>query len=134
MTNEEKVRYWIELSDGDLEVATAMLRGKYYLYVAFMCHQVIEKIFKACYTQWKEDTPPYTHDLKLLAQRGGFWEWFTEEQLDVIRNLGPLNIRTRYPDYKKELSKELTQPVCETLLEQTKNLQQWTKEKLLSKK
>ena len=39
----DKVAYWIELSDYDLETAKAMLDTKRFLYVGFMCHQVIEK-------------------------------------------------------------------------------------------
>lgn len=39
----DKVRYWIELSDYDLETAQAMLETSRFLYVGFMCHQVIEK-------------------------------------------------------------------------------------------
>jgi HEPN domain-containing protein len=130
MTNEEKVQYWIELSDYDLETADALLAAKRYLYVGFTCHQTIEKIFKAYYSKLMEDVPPFTHDLGLLAQKSGFWEAFTEEQQQFIRKLGPLNIKTRYPDYKKALTKELTQPVCEAILEETKTLQQWIKEKL----
>ena len=40
MTQEEKINYWIDLSDYDLETAAAMLKTKRYLYVAFMCHHV----------------------------------------------------------------------------------------------
>ena len=71
MTAEEKINYWIELSDYDLETASAMLQTKRYLYV------------------------------------GG------------------------YPDDKKELAKKLNHAKCVEILDKTKNLQQWTKEKLL---
>ena len=43
----DKVTYWIEMSDYDLETADAMLATSRYLYVGFMCHQTIEKILKA---------------------------------------------------------------------------------------
>jgi len=36
-----KVEYWCELSEYDLETANAMLKSKRYLYVGFMCNQVI---------------------------------------------------------------------------------------------
>ena len=55
MTIEEKIKYWIELSDYDIETADAVLQTKRYLYVGFMCHQTIEKIFKAVYTKLKEE-------------------------------------------------------------------------------
>ena len=34
----DKVRYWIELSDYDLDTAQAMLETSRFLYVGFMCH------------------------------------------------------------------------------------------------
>jgi len=42
MNQKEKIQYWIELSDYDLETAEAMLTSKRYLYVGFMCHQTID--------------------------------------------------------------------------------------------
>ena len=42
----EKVEYWFESANYDLETAKVMLDGKRYLYVGFMCHQVIEKKFE----------------------------------------------------------------------------------------
>jgi HEPN domain-containing protein len=65
----EKSTYWIEIADYDLETARAMLTSKRYLYVGFMCHQVIEKTIKAYYSSIKEDTPPYSHNLKSLAEK-----------------------------------------------------------------
>ena len=131
MTQEEKISYWVELSDYDLETAEAMFVTKRYLYVAFMCHQVIEKIFKACFSKLKEETPPYTHDLMLIADRAGFFEMLDDNQIEFIEQISPLNIRARYPDYKKELAQKLTKTVCESLMAQTQKLQQWTKEKIL---
>ncbi|MFO8240832.1 MAG: HEPN domain-containing protein [Dissulfuribacterales bacterium] len=47
----ENIRYWIEMSDYDLQTAEAMLESERYLYVGFMAHQSIEKILKACFAQ-----------------------------------------------------------------------------------
>ena len=134
MTTEEKVTHWIKLSDYDLETAVAMLETKRYLYVGFMCHQVIEKIFKAGYSKRKEETPPYTHDLEYLALKSGFYEILSEKQQNFIGELNPLNIATRYLEYKKEILKMLTPQKCVELLKETKKLQQWTKEMILSAK
>lgn len=46
-----QMNYWIELSEYDLETAEAMLKSKRYLYVGFMAHQAIEKIFKAYFVK-----------------------------------------------------------------------------------
>jgi HEPN domain-containing protein len=131
MTNKEKIQYWVELSDGDLKVAEIMFREKQFLYVGFMCHQVVEKIFKGYYSKLKDETPPFTHELPYLANKGGFYNLFSDEQKDFIDQLNPLNIRARYPDYKKELMKELTTSRCQTIIENTKKIQQWIKERLL---
>jgi len=131
MTTNDKVIYWTELSDYDFETTIAMLYTGRYLYVGFMCHQVIEKIFKAFYSKLKEEMPPYSHKLAYLAIQGGFYELFNEEQQKFIDQLEPLNIKTRYPDYKKELAKKLTQEKCREIIDNTKILQQWIKEQLL---
>ena len=59
----DKITYWTELSDYDVETAEVMLKNKRYLYVGFMCHQSIEKIFKAYFVRLKNETAPYTHAL-----------------------------------------------------------------------
>jgi HEPN domain-containing protein len=134
MTNEEKVQYWIELSDEDLKTADVLLKGGRYLFAGFTCHLIIEKIFKAYYTKLKEDTPPFKHKLDYIAQQGNFYEMLSEEQQDFIDELNPFNIEARYPEYKSELMKNLTHPICAELVEQTKNLQQWIKGMILSTK
>ena len=56
--------------------------------------------------------------------------YFTEEQLDFIDTLEPLNIEARYPSYKERLLKSLNREYCDRLLQQTKELQLWIKNKL----
>ena len=41
---DDKIKYWIDLSDYDLDTALAMLESRRYLYVGFMCHQTIDQI------------------------------------------------------------------------------------------
>jgi HEPN domain-containing protein len=127
---EDKVQYWIEISDYDLETAEAMLRSKRYLYVGFMCHQAIEKVFKAYYTSIKSETAPFSHSLSYLAKKGDFYESFSEEQKDFIDQIEPLNIEARYPSHKERLLKSLTEKKCSEILKKTKELQIWIKEKL----
>ena len=131
MTRDERVNYWIDLSDEDFRVAKGLLKLEHFLYVGFMCHQCIEKIFKAVYERKLNDIPPFTHDLIILANETGIFDMLVEDQLNFIEQLSPLNIRARYPDYKKELAKELTKNVCEKMISKTQELQQWTKETIL---
>ena len=84
----DKVRYWAELSDYDLDTAQAMLETRRlsdydldtaqamletrrFLYVGFMCHQVIEKILKAYWSKVLEDPPLKIHHLSRLAAKSG---------------------------------------------------------------
>ena len=127
---DNRVTYWTEMSDYDLETAEAMLATGRYLYVAFMCHQTIEKILKACWTLHLEEVPMKIHSLFRLAEKTGLDKDFTEEQLDFIDTLEPLNIEARYPSYKERLLKSLNREYCDRLLQQTKELQLWIKNKL----
>ena len=127
---DSKVTYWIEMSDYDLETADAMLVTGRYLYVGFMCHQTIEKILKAYWTNYLTEVPLKIHSLSRLAEKTGLDKLLSEEQLDFIDKLEPLNIEARYPSYKERLIKSLTKEYCTALLNQTKDLQSWIKNKL----
>ena len=126
----EKVKYWFELSDYDIETAFAMLDSKRYLYVGFMCHQSIEKIFKAYFSYLNSEIPPYSHSLSYIAKKGGFYNDFDENQKDFIDQLEPLNIEARYPSHKERLMKSLTKEKCQEILTNTEKLQKWIKQKL----
>ena len=134
MTTEEKIEYWVKISDEDLKVAETLLKNHHRLYTGFMCHQVIEKILKACYVKLKNDTPPYTHSLLRLAELTGLYDLFSDEQKTYLSNINPLNIEARYPDYKEQMAKMLTNERCKQIFEQTNQFQQWIKVKILSKK
>jgi HEPN domain-containing protein len=127
---DSKIEYWIGLSDYDLETAVAMLQSKRYLYVGFMCHQSIEKAFKAYYIKLKLETAPYSHSLSYLAKQGDFYELFSEKQKEFIDQLEPLNIEARYPSHKERLLKSLNEIKCNEIIDNTKELQKWIKEKL----
>ena len=125
----DKVTYWVEMSDYDFDTAKAMLETKRYLYVAFMCHQTIEKILKAYWSNVLEEPPLKIHNLSRLAEKSGLDKDMSEEQTD-IDELEPLNIEARYPSYKERLMKSLTSDRCKELIEQTDKLRIWIKSKL----
>lgn len=127
---EDRIKYWIEISDYDLETAEAMLTSKRYLYVGYMCHQSIEKIFKAYYVKRKEETAPFSHSLSYLAKKGGFYQDFSEIQKSFIDLIEPLNIEARYPSYKERLLKSLNESKCKEIVNNTKAIQKWIKAKL----
>jgi HEPN domain-containing protein len=130
MDVKNSVRYWLELSEYDLETAKIMNETKRFLYVGFMCHQTIEKIFKAYYIQRRRGLPPHTHNLAKIAKSGVFYDELSDQQKDVIDMLEPLNIEARYPTHKERILKELNEKYCSNLLKQTEALYLWIKEKL----
>lgn len=127
---DEKTKYWIDLSEYDLKTAEVMLAGERYLYVAFMCHQAIEKILKAHYVKTLNSMPPYTHSLSHLISKCQFRETLSAEQEAFLTRLEPMNIEARYPTHKEQLFRSLSKQVCSDLLIQTRELQGWIKRQL----
>jgi HEPN domain-containing protein len=128
--DKEKVKYWLEIADYDFETAKSMLESKRYLYVGFMCHQSIEKTLKAYYSSKLDQVPPFSHNLKHLADKVGLYDLLSEEQKDIIDLLLPLNIEARYPTYKEQLLKSLSYAKCEDIIQQTNSLKQWIEKQL----
>ncbi len=126
----DRVKYWIDIAEYDLETAEAMLATKRYLYVGFMCHQVIEKMLKAYWSKVLEVPPLKINDLSRLAQRSGIDAMMSQSQLDFMDLLEPLNIQSLYPSYKKEIAKDLTYNSSDNVLNETKKLHAWIKNRL----
>jgi HEPN domain-containing protein len=128
----ERAEYWIEIADYDIETAKAMLQTKRYLYVGFTCHQTIEKALKAVIARdcAKGDIPPKIHNLLKLADRGGVFAKMSAEQQGFIKELNPMYIEARYPEYKEAISASLTAEICKRLLSGTEELLCWIKTQL----
>lgn len=130
MDKQEQVKYWIELAEYDIETAQAMFDTKRWLYVGFMCHQVLEKAMKAYWCATKPEDPPYSHNLMSLYQSTNLVKLMSEEQVSLISQMMPMNIEARYPSYKDRLFQTLTPDFCKQMLNQTKDLVTWIKSKL----
>jgi len=121
---EENVRYWLEIAEYDLETARAMLETGRYLYVGFMCHQVVEKALKAVITHTGIE-PPHIHNLAKLADRAGLYDELTDEQKGTLAALDPLNIQSRYPGEKDRVFATLSRDRCKAILNQTQEMYNW---------
>ncbi len=130
MNIDTKIQYWLDIAGYDLDTAAAMLKTGRYLYVGFMCHQVIEKSLKAFYWHSLLDEPPHTHNLLLLAEQSNLKPHLTEDMSKFLNRLMPLNIQARYPQDREELLKILSDQVCNDLLKQTGDLYSWIRQLL----
>jgi HEPN domain-containing protein len=130
MDTEQKIKYWLDIAHYDLVSANAMLETKRFLYVGFLCHQVVEKSLKAYFWHTKKTEPPYTHNLLLLSEKSGFDKQADEKYFALFNELMPPNIQARYPEDKELLLKALNSKKCKEIYTKTKEFYRWTKKSL----
>lgn len=126
----DKVAYWTDIADYDIGTAESLFKTRRWLYVAFMCHQVIEKTLKAYWCGTREDAPPYTHNHMRLADGCGLYDRMSDEQKDFLDKVTNFNIEARYPEDKDALYRRLTKQACRQMIDETKQLMQWILEQL----
>jgi HEPN domain-containing protein len=124
------INYWKKIAEYDLETAEAMLKSGRYLYVGFMCHQSIEKILKALYVYKENEMPPRIHNLARLLKYTDLQDEIPIDYLEIIHELNPLNIASRYPDQELEILNEMSYEYSTKLLEKTRRLFEWLKGKV----
>ena len=130
MSDFEKMVYWLDSAEYDLQTARAMLETQRLLYVGFMCHQTIEKVLKGVFVSRKpEEELPYIHKLRRLANLSGISEEMSKEQLSLLDVLSPLNVEARYPLQKSRLLESLTIERSEKMIQETEALYLWLKKK-----
>ena len=127
MNKQKAINYWFNMADYDLKTAQVMLDGGRYIYVGFMCHQVIEKALKGLYVKQHNRIPPYTHNLLTLCADLNLV--LTEENQDFFIKLNPLNIEARYPEMKEKIGKAINKKKAYLLLEKTRGVYKWLKSK-----
>lgn len=133
MSNKERAEKWIDLVAEDLSVAEDLFKTGHWLYVGFMCHQVIEKTLKCYWCVCRDDDPPYLHDHKKIAQGCGLYTKMTEEQLSFFERIKPMYIEARYREVKDEVARMLNRETTALILEQTKQMHAWILERIKEK-
>ncbi len=69
MNKLDKCGYWLMLSDYDLGTIDALIAGKRWVYVAFLCQQAAERQLKAMYVYYIKSEPPKTHNVNFLFSK-----------------------------------------------------------------
>lgn len=94
------------------------------------CHQSIKKILKGVFVSRTNTVPPRIHNLARLIQLSNLESEIPSDMLDIVNELNPLNIATRYPDQELELLNDFGYEYSTELLEKTRRLFEWIKTKL----
>ena len=94
-----------------------------------MCHQSVEKMLKACCV-YAGTVPPMIHKLDKLIEIAGLRTVITEEQLDLVDELMPLNIQARYPAYKQAIYSLVDRQNAVGLLARSKDLISWLSQQI----
>ena len=130
MADKEKIKRWLSIVDEDLSVADDLYKTGHWLYVGFMCHQVIEKTLKAYWCVCRDDDPPYLHDHDRIAKGCGLYTKMSEEQKNFLQGIRDLNIEARYQDAKDAAARTLSSENTATILKTTKQLHAWILERI----
>ena len=133
MSNKERAEKWLVLVEEDLSVAEDLYKTGHWLYVGFMCHQVIEKTLKCYWCVCRDDDPPYLHDHKKIAQGCGLYTKMSAEQLEFLDHLKPMYIEARYREIKDDVARTLNRETTAKILEQTKQMHAWIQQKIKEK-
>ena len=126
----DTIEYWLDLADEDVLTVKVLLDGKRYLYAGFFCHLIAEKALKAMTASVTCKVPPKTHDLAKLAVHGNIFDDLSECQLNLLKELNPLNIEARYPEYKERISRTLTPEKTMKLFKETEDFLCWIRQRL----
>ena len=134
MAREDIVQKWLDHVHEDISAAEDLHKTGHQLYVAFLCHQAIEKALKAYYIATHDEDPRYTHSHSKLLEDCGLTDEISPEHLRFIDFMVPMYIKARYPEQKVAAARSLSKEICEHIITTTKELTQWIEERLPEKK
>ena len=130
MARIDKVKYWIRSADQDWKVANHLFEKGDYSYALFFGHLTVEKILKAIFTDKKDKTPPFSHNLVYLSEKADLE--LNDENLELLEEISDFNLEARYPDDKFSFYKKSTVEFTKNKLEQIERLKKWLLQNLQS--
>ena len=69
MNRLDKCGYWLMLADYDIGTIDALIAGRRWVYVAYLCQQAAERQLKAMYVYFMDAEPPKTHNVNFLFSK-----------------------------------------------------------------
>ncbi|HHY46000.1 MAG TPA: HEPN domain-containing protein [Firmicutes bacterium] len=136
MDKAERVKYWLDIAEYDLETANSLLSTGRYLYVMVMCQQALEKLCKALFVDVFGEEPPRTHNLNyILAKVHDGRPEIDPKDKNIAAFLADLSayyLEGRYPSYKEKLSTLVGCAKAKTTYSKTEEVFAWLKSLLMS--
>ncbi|MGI6732887.1 MAG: HEPN domain-containing protein [Anaerovoracaceae bacterium] len=141
MTAAEKYVYWRILSDYDFETAECLIAGKRWAYVAYVCHQAVERLLKGMHIYHTKKETPKTHNLNYIFNRiikdetflAGLkdHQTFESEKADNIEFMADLMYyyMSDYPfSYNKVMDRFIDEEKAMEVYHRTSKLLKWLKQ------
>jgi len=129
MDIKEKVTFWVENAEYDLQTAEAMHNSGRYAYTAFMCQQTLEKIIKGIYLQNHKTESPRSHNLSYLI---GLLDLdIPDNFIPLLAELSTFYLEGRYPTYKEKMSQLINSDKSRIFLSLTKEAFKWLKSQII---
>jgi len=126
------IKYWMQGSSKDFEAANALFEKKLYSQSLFFCHLSLEKILKALFMKRAKKIPPFTHDLRRLAELAGLD--LDKKRQEVLDEISIFNIAGRYAEEKLKFYKKYNnRKIAAKYLGITKDLVIWLKKEFQKK-
>jgi HEPN domain-containing protein len=128
-----QTKHWLDSADYNWQVAHHMLKSQSSIYVLFLCHLTIEKLFKACLVEFTpREIPPKIHILPQLAEKAGILEVIPAPFQTLLAELSSLQEKTRYALEPNAPPSSYTRDYTVQYLRRTEELRKWLKLKLAS--
>lgn len=125
---ETLIKYWLKTSEADIDAAAQLLKAKKFPHALFFAHLSLEKMLKALFIYIREEYPPKTHNVLLLARTLNI-EISKEEEKQLIE-INSFNMEARYPDEKFKFYKKCTHDFSHEYFKIIKEMRLWLKKKL----
>ena len=123
MKQEEIIKFWKRSARLDKKTSEDLFRSRNYVGCLFFVHLYLEKTLKGLFQKATLKTPPFTHDLLVLAKLANLT--LTREQEEYLAVINMFNIKARYIDYKFAFYKKATKGFTSRFCKIAEELHRW---------
>lgn len=128
MENIEKIDFWKNSANKDLEMMEFLYKEKKFSYALFFGQLGLEKLLKALYIKLKNESPPFIHDLVKLSSKCVLD--LSKKDSDILEEISGFNINARYDDYKDNFYKIATKEYTNKYIKEIGRIKKWLEKQI----